>query len=111
MEQKEISPEEAKFWRDKHVLEIAPKVNDKATAVIGLGVDPKNYDKIRGVINKEKIILMPKFSPVPYAKKLLENNKFIYDKYKRFWRYDFSEGIWKEDAEEIIRFELRKNLF
>jgi len=43
---------EAKYARDKHVLEQIPKVmNDdptsKNTAVIIAGVDPENYDKIK----------------------------------------------------------------
>jgi len=48
---------------------------------------------------------------MPYAERLMQKFKFIYDKYKRFWRYDYGNGIWKEDAEEMIRFDLRRNLF
>lgn len=61
--------------------------------------------------NKEEmIVLMSKFSPVPYAKKLMEENKFLYDKYKRFWRYDKEKGVWQEDADKFIKHKLRINL-
>lgn len=43
--------EEAKFFRDKHVLEtikLEPNNQDKITAIIGLGVKPENFDKIIG---------------------------------------------------------------
>jgi len=64
-------------------------------------------------INHEKksIVVVEKFSPVYYAEPILEKYMFIYDKYKRFWRYDPEEGIWKEDAEVWISSYLRKNLF
>ena len=60
---------------------------------------------------KEKIVVMSKFNPVPFGQKLLEDNHLIYDKHKRFWRYDNVEGIWRNDAEQFIKTELRKNLF
>jgi len=60
--------------------------------------------------SNNKIVLISKFSPVPYAEKLMANYKFLYDKYKRFWRYDEKEGIWREDAEEFIKNRLRKVL-
>ena len=61
-------------------------------------------------IKEERIILMSKFSPVPYAKKIMKNNRFLYDKHKRFWRYDEKEGMWREDASEFIKSRLRKEL-
>ena len=60
---------------------------------------------------KEKLVVLEKFSPVYYAEPILKKNKFLLDKYKRFWRYDIDEGIWKENAEEWLRSTLRKNLF
>ncbi len=59
---------------------------------------------------QERIVLMNKFSPVPYAEKLMQRNRFIYDKYKRFWRFDFENGVWREDAEEFIKNILRDRL-
>lgn len=44
-ENKQNTPEEAKFWRDKHVMELTPLVN-KATAKV-MGVDPDNYELIK----------------------------------------------------------------
>ena len=58
----------------------------------------------------ERIVLTTKFSPVPYAEKILNNNYFVYDKYKRFWFYNKEEGYWDNGAEQKIRTELRKNL-
>lgn len=60
---------------------------------------------------EERIILMSKFSPVPYAEKITAKFKFKYDKYNRFWRYDSDNGIWKEDAESFIKNLLRRELF
>lgn len=69
-------------------------------------LEEKGINKARS----SEIVLMSKFSPVPYAERLMEENKFLYDKYNRFWRYDISLGIWREDAEEFIRHELREDL-
>ena len=58
----------------------------------------------------KKIVLMSKFSPVPYAESLQKEYTFLYDKYKRFWRYDPKNGIWREDAEDFIKSNLRNEL-
>ena len=62
------------------------------------------------IVKREQdvIVLMSKFSPVPYGKKLLKTNFFLYDDFKRFWRYNKAEGIWKEDGDIFIRNMLRK---
>jgi len=60
---------------------------------------------------KEKIVVMSKFNPVPFGNEILKTNHLIYDKHKRFWRYDNDEGIWTSNAEQFIKTELRKNLF
>ena len=57
-----------------------------------------------------QVILMNKFSPVPYAEELLKHYNFLYDKYKRFWRYDNFDGVWKEDADDFIKNRLRTHL-
>ncbi len=61
-------------------------------------------------VEREKIILMTKFSPVPYAETLIAENEFIYDKNKQLFRFDNQEKIWKTDAEQYIRTKLRKEL-
>ena len=61
-------------------------------------------------IPKKQIVLMNKFTPKIYAAPLLNKTKFLYDNYKRFWRYDNKEGLWKEDAERYIKFKLRKEI-
>lgn len=62
------------------------------------------------VENNQIITLMSKFSPVPYANILLTKTEFIYDNRKQFWRYNEKEGIWRTDAEQFIKTDLRKNL-
>lgn len=54
MDERKTTPEEAKFWRDKHVLEYGGKDpllgqpgDRKDSAVRFLDVDPENYDKIK----------------------------------------------------------------
>jgi len=61
-------------------------------------------------INPKEIILMTKFTPVPYGDKLMEDYRFILDKNKSLWRYDDVEGLWIPYSEQFIRTELRKNL-
>jgi len=60
---------------------------------------------------QEKIVVMSKFNPVPFGDKILQTNHLIYDKHKRFWKYDNEEGVWTDNAEQFIKTELRKNLF
>lgn len=104
--------QEAKFYRDKHVYEQLQK-NNAAKGLTNIskatGISPENLKLFK---NEEppKIVLMSKFSPVPYAKSLISEGQFIQDKYHRFWRFDSTAGIWKEDAEEYIRLRLRKEL-
>lgn len=64
--------------------------------------------EIAGV--KKEYIIMSKFSPVPYAKELMLDNSFVYDKHKVLWRYNKEIGLWIEDAEQYIKTSLRKNL-
>ena len=58
----------------------------------------------------ERIVLMSKFSPVPYAERIMAEDKYFYDNYKRLWRYNRQEGIWVDDAELYIKSKLRKQL-
>ena len=67
-------------------------------------------EQVNAVEPTREIQLMTKFSPVPYAKSLEQTNNFIYDNYKRFWRYDKKEGVWREDAEMFIKNKLRNEL-
>jgi len=60
--------------------------------------------------SKREIVLMTKFSPVPFAEELLRKTNIIYDKSKRLWRYNKESGLYESDAEQYIRTELRKNL-
>lgn len=77
----------------------------------------KDEIQIRGVAGlkdkgiQERVVVMSKFSPVPFSERIEEENIFIYDKHKRFWRYDDVDGIWKDNAEQFVRTILRNNLF
>lgn len=72
--------------------------------------EESRMNRLMNQSNEKQIILMSKFSPVPYAKKILDENKFLYDSVKRLWRYNPEEGIWSDDAELFIRSKLRKQL-
>lgn len=61
-------------------------------------------------INKREIVLMTKFSPVPFAEEVLRNIKIIYDKNKILWRYDSFEGLWKPQADQFIKTVIRTKL-
>lgn len=61
-------------------------------------------------INPKEIVLMTRFTPVPFGEKLMNDTNFILDKNKTLWRYDSEEGLWIPYAEQFIRTELRKNL-
>lgn len=58
-------------------------------------------------LKSNKIIIQQTFSPKLFADQIFENDKFLFDKFKRFWRYDKIQGIWVEDAEQYIRNILR----
>lgn len=68
------------------------------------------HQKIMQQAKLRNIVLMTKFSPVPFAEAILQNTKIIFDKYKRFWRYNKESGLYSDDAEQFIRTTLRKNL-
>lgn len=61
-------------------------------------------------VEKRNIVLMTKFSPVPFAEEILKNLDIKYDKNKTLWRYDKDEGIWKNNAEQYLRTLIRKTL-
>lgn len=56
--------EEAKFYRDKHVLETGGKNSDRGTAINALGVSPENFDKIKGSKPETKLSDTSNFNPL-----------------------------------------------
>jgi P4 family phage/plasmid primase-like protien len=66
--------------------------------------------EIAGIPN-ERIILMGKFTPKPFADKILSQYHFKFDRFKRFWMYDDGSGLWEEDGDMFIAKLLRNNLF
>lgn len=64
--------------------------------------------EIAGV--KKEYVVMSKFSPVPFAEEILNNNQLVFDEHKCLWMYDKKEGIWKREADQIIKTLLRKEL-
>jgi len=75
---------------------------NKAEVLEAIGYEEKSEEK--------KYIVMNKFSPVPYAEELMKKEKFVFDKYKILWRFEYLSGLWIENAEQYIRTSLRKNL-
>jgi putative DNA primase/helicase len=61
-------------------------------------------------IERDKIILMTKFSPAPFTESILKNIDIRYDNHKNLWRYDKEEGIWKAKSEQFLRTLLRTKL-
>jgi len=61
-------------------------------------------------VDNQPIILMTKFTPVPFAEKLMNKYIFVYDKHKRFFMYDDDSGLWVSNAEQFVRTLLRKHL-
>lgn len=59
---------------------------------------------------KSEIVILSKFSPVPFADEVLKHVKIVYDKNKTLWRYDKKEGIWKNNASQYLRTLIRLNL-
>lgn len=61
--------------------------------------------------NKKQVLVMDKFQPDRYAELLFRNYEFRFDKYKRFWVYDYDTGVWSENAEQLIKMKLRQLYF
>ena len=59
---------------------------------------------------KREIVLMTKFSPVPFAEEIISKTPIIYDKHKRFWRYNKETGLYSDDAEQFVRTTIRTSL-
>jgi len=51
-----------------------------------------------------------KFNPRSYSEGILTDESLKFDKYKRFWIFDKSTGIWKNEAELILNSTLRKRI-
>jgi len=66
--------------------------------------------EIAGIPN-DRIILMGRFTPKPFADKILNKYVFKYDNFKRFWIYNEKSGLWEEDGDMFISQMLRNNLF
>lgn len=75
-----------------------------------VSIGKMNIGKVNEDKKKNPIVLMTKFSPVPFADEILNNINIVYDKNKILWRYDSKEGIWKPNAEQFLRTSIRKNL-
>ena len=98
--------------------EIAAILKDSPS---GKGQDAKpqylsyTIGKARASWNKNKLSQKEKpsrikFNPRPYSLEVLSNNFLKYDKYKRFWIYDKTVGIWRDKAELILNSDLRKKI-
>lgn len=71
-------------------------------------VSKKEYmESAKELGKKAGLQIMSKFSPEPYAKQILQTNKFLYNKDKMFFRYDNIDKIWKRDAEDFLKKNIR----
>lgn len=86
-----------KEMRIRAVIETFKKDENEVKGSSGL--------KERGV--EDRMILMSKFSPVPFAESLMRKHKIIYDKNKVLWKYDDEKGLWIGNAEQSLRNYLR----
>lgn len=68
----------------------------------------KKTAEILGV--KDRVIVLSKFTPVPFAEEILSNLTLVYDKNKIFWRYDKEKGIWVANTENYLRNLIRQKL-
>jgi len=102
--------EEAKFWRDKHVLEaVWKKMNSKSTAIGLLCVSAENYDKIRGVeepIEKEEGYMFQEFGSqtdfYQIVKTFVEIQPIYYDSAKLWWVWNNKDKCWVQKDETDI---------
>jgi putative DNA primase/helicase len=57
----------------------------------------------------ESVVVLSKFYPRPFTKKILTEYLFIWEGTKgNLWRYDKNEGIWVSDGEDFIRLYFRR---
>jgi len=66
--------------------------------------------RTKKIEKRDRVVLMSKFTPLPYAEKLMEETPFLFDNLQRLWRYNPKEGMWIDDAGLFIRSVLRKRL-
>lgn len=96
--------QKAKFYRDQHVLDQAPKVDDKATAVTLLNVSPENYDAIRGkkVPEKMKGAIRKITDKVGQAESFYDIQPIYYDESGLWWLWYDGICCWQRVDEITI---------
>lgn len=84
---------EAKFYRDKHILETKGHNlrNNKATAVQVAGISPENFDRIVGVEEKPATI----FTLRGQAEAFYDKQPYFYDKTGMFWLWNTQEEFYE----------------
>jgi len=87
-----------------------PKLYDLFWVELTKETNLKYTDFFKEDVVIEKKVIVSKFTPKIFADMILKQYSFVKDKYKRFWRYDIDEGIWKEDTEEWLAKYIRENL-
>lgn len=99
VEKVKVTKEEAKFYRDKHILETpGHKLADgtkegKATAVHAAGVSPENYDKIVGKPKENNPARV--FNIKNQADMFNEIQPIFYDKNGLWWLWDKDSFKWE----------------
>ena len=60
--------------------------------------------------SETEVVYVKDFTPVPFAKRLMKDDKYLLDENNTLWRFNKKEGIWIDDAELYIKSRLRKQL-
>lgn len=97
----------AKFYRDKHVMDLCPKVDDKQTATILLGVTPSNFNLLQNkkeIEEKEKSeFLFEYFNDKTDYLKIVEEfinlQPVYYDQGQLWWFWNWKDMCWEQKDE------------
>lgn len=103
--------EEAKYWRDKHVLEYGGNdplsgfpARDKDKAVKILGVSPDNYDKIKGKSPSQEFQVASRIfsGKMELAKRFYDAQPIYYDTAGLWWLWNHNRNCWELTDEVTI---------
>lgn len=93
----DTSEEEAKFYRDKHVLEYgSSEFPNKASAVAVGGIDPENYDKIKGKPPSNEFKKASKIfsGKMELAERFHDVQPIYYDDASLWWLWNHAKNCW-----------------